>query len=214
MYTGDTVIPAGVGLGLIPLTMGIFLTAVPMAAAPGPSILLIHEPDLNASRVDVGHLVTSLDEVAWQPSRTWIGTQGSELSETRPQLSSLASTTWGILDPEVAYVAEEIIELASYEDGWKGQDSLGASEQATGDVKTLVRQLAAVPGRRMLPMVGLDDEGVYSLTWDDDVVLGSLSVFGDGTYAYSLRRDGDRIADGRARIVEPLSEAFVRFLTV
>jgi hypothetical protein len=77
---------------------------------------------------------------------------------------------------------------------------------AVRDAGILLRKFAALEAELILPDIGLDLDGtiVYSFHPDRNGLIGSLSVFGDGTYSFYLEKNGDFIESGAAKIAQPL----------
>lgn len=71
----------------------------------------------------------------------------------------------------------------------------------------------ALPVSR-LPLIGLDQDGTVVMTFtpDDHKAFGSLSVYGDGTFAYYIEGEGGIISDGDAKIDAPLPDALKELL--
>jgi len=117
------------------------------------------------------------------------------------------------MDAEIEYAMTEVADLARYGDGWKGPGSRGATGEATKQVRTLISKLARIRGERRLPMVGLDDEGIFVLTWREGDLRGNLSVRGNGFYSFAMRKGTQRYSKPRVEINGPLDPDLVKAIT-
>ncbi len=89
------------------------------------------------------------------------------------------------------------------------------SETTLQEAGVLIRKLAAFDANRYLPDLGLDSDGflVFSFHPERTGMVGSLSVFGDGTYSYCIEVEGKSVECGAAAIAEPISEDLKAFFT-
>lgn len=86
---------------------------------------------------------------------------------------------------------------------------------ALRDAGALLRKLAAVSLGRALPDIGLDGDGtvVFSFHPDRCGIIGSLSIFGDGTYSYCIESEGVSIESGASHIAAPIDVSLQDFLS-
>jgi hypothetical protein len=71
----------------------------------------------------------------------------------------------------------------------------------------LLRKFASLGRECFLPDLGLDSDGtiVFSFHPDRSDLVGSLSVYGDGTYSYCIELDGKSVRSGAAPIQGPIA---------
>lgn len=100
-------------------------------------------------------------------------------------------------------LSERLVELSKKDDGWKGDDSVAASEATLKYARDLLWKLAQ-EGIDRAPKVGLDYEGTFSFMWFDEDVKADLTVYGDGTYSFFAKDHSLDAAVDEARISEPL----------
>ena len=63
-----------------------------------------------------------------------------------------------------------------------------------------------------LPVLGLDTDGTIVMSWSGNGLTGSMTIYGDGTYSYFVRRDGAAARDPEAQIDQPIGETLKRLL--
>lgn len=82
------------------------------------------------------------------------------------------------------------------------------------DAGVLLRKLASAAHDGFLPDLGLDSDGtiVFSFHPDRCGVVGSMSIFGDGTYSYCIEREGISVECGSAPISSPIARDLQGFL--
>lgn len=106
----------------------------------------------------------------------------------------------------------ELIHYGNLEGGWFGEGSRGTAPnaflQASGVMLALAHAVPAGPA----PLVGLDDDGFIVLSWTSDALVGSMSIFGDGTYAYFLQGSQGVARSGSASTILDPTEDLVRVL--
>jgi hypothetical protein len=110
-------------------------------------------------------------------------------------------------DPELKRSLGRLNYLRSLPDGWLGEDSLGASEATGIDADQLLRRIRQDAPSAPLPVLGLDTDGTIVMSWSSGGLTGSMTVYGDGTYSYFVRRDGHVARDAEAAIKGPTAEA-------
>jgi hypothetical protein len=102
--------------------------------------------------------------------------------------------------------------LRTLADGWLGEDSFGSTEFSGREAEALLRRLRNEAPTAPLPVLGLDTDGTIVMSWSGNGLTGSLTVYGDGTYSYFVRRQGKVARAPEARIDEPIEERFKRLL--
>ncbi|MDB5658302.1 MAG: hypothetical protein JWS10_917 [Cypionkella sp.] len=109
-------------------------------------------------------------------------------------------------------LVQELESFSTFSPGWHGDGSMALTQDTEKDARTLLHKLAWANPAGFLPMVGMDSEGSIVLTWDNQKIVGSLSVFGDGTFAYYIERGGEVRKDGATDLTLPLPEQFLSIL--
>lgn len=113
--------------------------------------------------------------------------------------SGLRSTSW-----QASY--DQLSDIESFDEGWQGFGSKAADFSTIADAYYILNLLEE-EGSLLAPMVGLDAEGIVVLTWDSPDLVGTMSVFGDDTFAYYLERNGEVVSAGEASLFEEIAEA-------
>lgn len=96
--------------------------------------------------------------------------------------------------------------LRSLSDGWLGADSLGATNATGREAAELLKRLHHDAPSAPLPVLGLDTDGTIVMSWSQQELVGSMTIYGDGTYSYFVRRGRASAEDVEALIEEPLGE--------
>jgi hypothetical protein len=112
----------------------------------------------------------------------------------------------------ISAVKQKMEELIGLQDGWYGGESLSASGETVADAFSLLEKLDGQVLACPVPMIGLDSDGYIVLTWDTGNLIGSLSIFGDGTYAYYLEANGMQAKEGEALISMPIASKLIDLL--
>lgn len=111
------------------------------------------------------------------------------------------------VDPELKRSLGRLNYLRSLPDGWLGEDSCGASEDAGIQAEQLLRRIRREAPSAPLPVLGLDTDGTIVMSWSSDGLNGSMTIYGDGTYSYFVRRNCQIARDADAAVNEPTAEA-------
>jgi len=116
-----------------------------------------------------------------------------------PELSRAESRLSFLAELDVAKSFEEIEPLSA------------ATLRESG---ALLRKLAALGPQCTLPTLGMDTDGtvVFSYLTSENRLVGSMSVFGDGTYSYCIERDGKSVQSGASLIAGPLDKNLMQLL--
>ncbi|WP_289155606.1 hypothetical protein [uncultured Salipiger sp.] len=93
-----------------------------------------------------------------------------------------------------------LIDIARLEDGWGGPGSRGASPAALDGAKALLGYLEQELPEGPAPGVGLDFDGFPVLSWQDDGLFGSLSLFDADSFAFYVERGERHAEDGEGRL--------------
>jgi hypothetical protein len=132
--------------------------------------------------------------------------EASYSAETLP-LERLILTERGTgIDGETAWhvAFTSVDEIAALPDGWDGDGSRAASPEALREASALLISLSTILPEGPAPLVGLDSAGTVVLTLDDKNLKGSMSVFGDGTYAFYVQKADLCANHGDAIVGQPL----------
>jgi hypothetical protein len=117
--------------------------------------------------------------------------------------------------PDLPRAEARLNYLASLDLSQSFEDLDEPSPDAIREAGVLLRKLAAFGRDRNLPDLGLDSDGslVFSFHPERTGMVGSLSVFGDGTYSYCIEMKGASIDSGAAKISAPIADELKAFLT-
>lgn len=97
-------------------------------------------------------------------------------------------------------------------DGWQGPQSLGPTADTILDAYAFIEKLSSKLPEGPAPMIGLDSDGFVVMSWDSGTLTGSLSIFGDGTYAFYVA-NGRKVGNsGEARISDPIPTLLLEVL--
>ena len=127
-------------------------------------------------------------------------------------IAATANLVLGTDRSDLAAIAQ-IRRLASYGDGWKGPDSVGATSRACEDAEGFARALFQVPNL-IAPRIGMAADGEISFYWKTPRVVLNLGFVGDGTYSYFAKTSvGLSFADDSAPAIQLLPQALLDFLS-
>jgi hypothetical protein len=132
---------------------------------------------------------------------------------TARQESALVVVDWvndAFRDPQWLSASEQLEYVSTLEDGWQGEDSQRADNDALTETRFLLMALEDASVKA--PLVGLDPDGQVVLTWSDESLTGSLSVFGDGTFSYYAEGSNGIVSDGEAAIYEEIDAQLIQVL--
>jgi hypothetical protein len=119
-----------------------------------------------------------------------------------PELHSRESSA----DPDLKRSLGRLNYLRTLPDGWLGEDSVGSSEDAGIQAEQLLRRIRKEAPSAPLPVLGLDTDGTIVMNWSAGGLTGSMTIYGDGTYSYFVRRGGHVARASEAAINEPIAE--------
>lgn len=188
--------------------------AAPMALAT--PVVRLFEPHYGGERhlnppstISRQHAVDPASEVTTLASTT-------VFVDTAPDSRVLAVADdwefWAGLDTGWRDALSEVESFSNLSDGWDGPESRAVSPETYDEAMALVRNIAAHLPNGPVPMVGVDLDGFVVLTWHNGPLVGNLSIYGNGTYAYFIKRRAEVVKLGAADINAPLSQAFVDIL--
>lgn len=117
------------------------------------------------------------------------------------------------VDPELKRSLGRLNYLRSLPDGWLGEDSRGASEDTGNQAEQLLRRIRREAPRAPLPVLGLDTDGTIVMSWSRGDLVGSMTIYGDGTFSYFVRRNAAYVKNIDAIIDQPLGKDLTDLLT-
>lgn len=84
------------------------------------------------------------------------------------------------------------------------------SAQTVREAGILIRKIVILGSDFIMPTIGLDNDGniIFSFASQLHKVFGSVTIYGDETYSYSIERGSLIAEDGSALIADPISSAF------
>lgn len=140
-------------------------------------------------------------------------TQKSEDTARRPSIEASATNVVLNADRADLTAIAQIRRLASYDDGWKGPESVAATRQAREDAEAFARILFE-RANVLSPRIGMAADGEISFFWKSPRVVVNLGFFGDGTYSYFAQTpQGDSFSDDAALATQALPEGLLALLT-
>lgn len=107
---------------------------------------------------------------------------------------------------------ERVAYLQSLDDGWLGTGSKGATRETVREALAFLRKYEMQVPDTFPPTIGLDSDGAIVFSWDEADLTGSLSIFGDGTYAFYVERGALKSDGGEERLSDPLPHALIEAL--
>ena len=120
----------------------------------------------------------------------------------------------GVADPELKRSLGRLNYLRSLPDGWLGNDSCGTSVDAGVQAERLLRRIRSEVPSAPLPVLGLDTDGTIVMSWSRGDLVGSMTVYGDGTFSYFVRRNTVSVKNIDAMIDQPLRKDLTDLLSV
>ncbi len=133
---------------------------------------------------------------------------GSAMEEVET-VDALSSDKWAdnVNRPAGWMEAEDqLAALHDLKDGWCGKGSVAANRVALMSAAALLRYLEQDIPLGPTPNVSLDLDGLPVLTWQQDGVFGSMSVFDDDTYSFYVERGKLNANEGDARLSDALPD--------
>jgi hypothetical protein len=113
---------------------------------------------------------------------------------------------WRTVDLELKRSLGRLNYLRSLPDGWLGGDSCGASEDTGKQAEKLLRRIRREVPSAPLPVLGLDTDGTIVMSWSRGDLVGSMTIYGDGTFSYFVRRNAASAKNINAMIDQPLGK--------
>jgi len=130
--------------------------------------------------------------------------------------SGMISKGYQVLSELPEWLPATVNRLNSYdgkEAGWKGEGTKAPEHDAIKAAINLVSQFATEMPNLSAPMVSADDDGSICLYWRADPMLATVSVYGDGAYAFYAEGYDDAVRADAALVGEPLSPGLVSAMT-
>lgn len=94
------------------------------------------------------------------------------------------------------------------------EDRIKPTRDTIADARGVLEKIALEAPDQPLPMIDLDGDGVIVMSWHDKGRVGSLTVHGDGTYSYYVKRGTAVAKRGDAKVSSPLDGALARVLSI
>lgn len=111
-------------------------------------------------------------------------------------------------------VAKALAELNAYrtlKDGWQGPSSHAPNAKAFAEAELFIEKMTHELPKAQMPMFGIDNDGEIVLTWNDENLIGSLAIAGDGHYCYFIEnRRTNHFASGNAQLAVNIDGDFRR----
>ncbi len=139
--------------------------------------------------------------------------EDDSLSLSKVQQSVTVDVSQG--HPDLPRAEARLEYLANLDLSQSFEDLEQPSEDTIREAGVLLRKLAAFGIDRHLPDLGLDSDGslVFSFHPERTGLIGSLSVFGDGTYSYCIEFKGKSVEAGEAVVGGPIADELKAYLT-
>ena len=122
---------------------------------------------------------------------------------------TVAGAAWRAAAADLAYAR-------SLFDGWKGPGSLKPSKSAIDDAASILSAMAtafAAAARPIAPALGVDAGGEIFMSWGGrEGLFGSMSISGDGTFAFYVERGNSCAEDGDLPITGSLPKPLINVL--
>ncbi|PIL17769.1 hypothetical protein P775_23275 [Puniceibacterium antarcticum] len=108
---------------------------------------------------------------------------------------------------------DQLNRLAELKDNWGGSGHKPARDSTLSDAELFLGHLEVELPDGPAPMIGLDEDGYVVLTWDDAHVVGSLSIFDDGTYEFYIEGRHGSLGVGSVDVDDLFIDGFIEILT-
>lgn len=121
----------------------------------------------------------------------------------------VAGAAWRAAADDLAYARRLF-------DGWKGPGSVKPPKSAIDDAASILSAMATASvasARSVAPALGVDAGGEIVMSWGGrEGLFGSMSICGDGTFAFYVERGNTCAEDGDIPVVGPLPKSFIDVL--
>lgn len=131
----------------------------------------------------------------------------TQTTSTQPHVEPPRLAVW-----HGAAVAK-ILSFEELEDGWKGEGSLAPASSTLDEAKELIAQFATEMPTVVAPSISVDEDGSVCIYWLDGRMMATVSVHGDGTYAFYAEGYDDPARSDSAPIGTPLPSALIASMT-
>lgn len=124
------------------------------------------------------------------------------------------TSSWEKLAETVSWIREasaRISRLAAKPDGWKGADSLQASEDAVKDSMALLEKLH-IEAPKSTPKISLDNDGEFIFFWKKPGLLASIQIGGDRTYSFFGNDGSGDVVFDSIGLADPMPKEVVSIL--
>ncbi len=197
------------------------------------ALLMVEEPTLvdAASRIASGDVTASYDSSEGTYLGTsnrfsgfqhlWLGRYSlcpddlGPSSGTMLPITPLVTEHGASFNADLPRAEQRLRELAEMPIKDGASETTFASLEVVREAGAIIRKLASLLPDTPLPLLGLDTDGTIVMTFDPSRsgAVGSLSVFGDGTYAFYIERDERSCGDGEAKVSRPIPAELQELLT-
>ena len=155
-----------------------------------------------------GNLLTVVMESLQQTSPQGISAMEDDQATEVPAIA--------MAGPEWRAAAADLTFARGLFDGWKGPGSRKPSKSAADDAASILSVMAtafAATSRPVAPALGVDAGGEIVMSWSGrEGLFGSMSINGDGTFAFYVERGNNSAEDGDLPIAGSLPKPFIDVL--
>ena len=155
-----------------------------------------------------GNLLTDAVESLQQTSPKGISAMEDDQAAQVPAIA-MAGPEWRAAAADLAFARRLF-------DGWKGPGSRKPSKSATDDAASILSVMATTFASAALPVapaLGVDAGGEIVMSWSGrEGLFGSMSINGDGTFAFYVERGNSSAEDGDLPIAGSLPKPFIDVL--
>lgn len=128
-------------------------------------------------------------------------------------LAAAAPASVYVDQPRLAnWLESTVTKISNYKnvaDGWKGRGTLAPTAQTVDEAIELSAQFATEMPGLVSPMISADDDGSICLYWRDGSMMATVSVYGDGSYAFYAEGYDDPARSDSEPIGEPLPSKLI-----
>jgi hypothetical protein len=138
----------------------------------------------------------------------------AESFQTNPKAAQTVTVDASLNHPDLERAEKRLEFLAQLDLTESFEDLTPPSVDAFRDAGVLLRKFASVSRDCALPDLGMDSDGTIVLTYHPVRcgMVGSLSIFGDGTYSYCIEKEGFTVECGSTPISGPIAHDLHGFL--
>lgn len=103
--------------------------------------------------------------------------------------------------------------LSRLDDGWDAGEGFAPSNNTVREAFAVLRKFSLQFPHGPEPTIGMSHEGDLVFSWNNEKFYGSLTVYGDGTYAYYFDNGEAFTQSGESKISQPLPSDLVSILS-